>query len=86
MLFHGQPVKVDHNRCDVITSLSSGYETGCSILHSVKLGEKMVKHSVEQLPLRLRLSVHISKSLGTYCATTSDCVTASDSQWIRAAF
>ena len=53
-------MKVYQNRCDVIASLSSGYETGCSILYSLELGEKMVRNSVEQTISVVKVRYHVN--------------------------
>ena len=44
----------------MIAYLSSGHETGCSILHSLELGEKMVRNSVEQTISIVKARYHVS--------------------------
>lgn len=47
-LFNWQPVSFNQGRSDVNVFFSSDYEMGCSILHSMEYGEKIVRDSVQQ--------------------------------------
>ena len=44
MLFHGQPVKADQNRCGVIVFFTSGYVMACCILNSLVSGEQIIRN------------------------------------------